>query len=169
VHSNHVNSSYRGNVLGYCGGEVPLVDPLGLTGGRTTDQIHRAQTEKLPILERYRRIAKDPTELPAWIGIYTNNERLIPRAPVKTPAMAARGTDSNLLALTRRRMIKWLGGASLLLTGTLHTPRAAASAPSNHPSSKASLAMCSVGKPDLFEPVRFESEDSKHVYRRLLA
>ena len=108
-------------------------------------------------------------ELPASIGIYTNNERIIPRATVRTQAIVGPGADSNLLALTRRRMIKWLGRTSLLLTGTLHAPRAAASIPIGGPSSKGSLAMCSVGKPDQFEPVRFESEDSTRVYRRLLA
>jgi hypothetical protein len=62
-HPQDVDPSYMGDAVGRWEGDTLVVDTVGFKLRTTLDQIGMPHTEKLHIVERYRRIAKDSLEI----------------------------------------------------------------------------------------------------------
>jgi hypothetical protein len=75
-HPSYVDPSYMGDSVGRWEGDTLVVDTVGFKLRTTIDQIGTPHTDKLHVIERYRRIAKDALEIRVTIddsGAFTQS------------------------------------------------------------------------------------------------
>jgi hypothetical protein len=86
-HPDYIDPSYMGDAVGKWQGDTLVVDNVGLSERTTLDQIGTPHTEKLHVIERYRRTSEDSMEIRVTIedpGAFTQpweakvNYRLAP-------------------------------------------------------------------------------------------